>query len=219
MERISLEFHNLKQTTKTISEMNRKFTEMARFCPLYAANEEMRIARYLSMLREDIREFVSSARHTTLADLMESARRRELFLATSSKRKEAPIAAVHVSSSPKKQQKRYDTRSSSKGGESSGTNNEASKSGVRCFKCGKTGHRAWQCPEKAGVCFQCGKVGHVRKDCPDVKHGSAPAQLRITDGRPVTARVHQLTAEEAQNSSKVVTCTIPFFLFSTISAL
>ena len=87
VERISNEFQNLKQTTETILEMNKKFTEMARFCPLYAANEEMKIARYLSMLRDDIREFVSSSRYTTLADLMESARRRELFLATSSKSK------------------------------------------------------------------------------------------------------------------------------------
>ena len=44
VERISMEFQNLKQTTETILEMNTKFIEMARFCPLYAANEDMKIA-------------------------------------------------------------------------------------------------------------------------------------------------------------------------------
>ena len=81
-----------------------------------------------------------------------------------------------------------------------------------------------ECPEKdkAGgvVCFECGKIGHVRRECPQVKTGAAPGQLRITDGRPVaTARVLQLTAEEAQTSNKVVTGTTFLFLSSSISAL
>ena len=174
------------------------------------------------MLRDDIQEFVSSSRYTTLADLMESARRRELFLATSSKRKEAPNATETVSSYSKKQQKKYDTRSSRKG-EAAKNDGEASGSGPRCFKCGKTGHRVRECPDRGTVggvvCFECGKVGHVRRDFPKVKHGQPPAQLRITDGREVTARVHQLTAEEAQTSNKVVTGTAFFFLSSSISAL
>ena len=91
---------------------------------------------------------------------------------------------------------------------------------MKCYRYKKPGHRAWQCPDKGSVVyFECGKKGRVRNDCPEVKNGSAPAQLRITDGRPATARVHQLTAEEAQTSSKVVTGTNFFFLSSTISAL
>ena len=108
---------------------------------------------------------------------MESARRRELFLSTSAKRKEAPTAAVPVSSYPnKKNQKRYDTRGSRKAGETAGKNDgEASGSGVRCYKCGKTGHVRRECPDRdtvgGVVCFECGKVGHVRRDFPKVKHG------------------------------------------------
>ena len=39
VERISNEFQNLKQTTETIPEMNKKFVEMAHFFPLYDADE------------------------------------------------------------------------------------------------------------------------------------------------------------------------------------
>ena len=218
VERISLDFQNLKQTTESVQEMNTKFIEMARFCPLYAANEDMKIARYLGMLREDIREFVSLNRYTALAEVMEAARRRELFLAssTTSKRKEAPIDAVPVSSYSKK--KRHDHRGNGKKGESSKGDGDASGEKVKCYRCKKFGHRAWECPEKdkSGtiVCFECGKQGHIRRDCPQVKTGAAPGQLRITDGRPVaTARVLQLTAEEAQASGKVVTGTTFYSFF------
>jgi hypothetical protein len=41
VEHISTEFQNLKQTTESLTVMYKKFIEMARFCPLYAANDEM----------------------------------------------------------------------------------------------------------------------------------------------------------------------------------
>ena len=107
VERISQEYQNLKQTTETIPEMNKRFIELARFCPEYAATEEMKIGRYMSMLRDDIKEFVSASSHATLAGLMEAARRRELYI--TGKRKEAPTLAAPVSSY--KHQKKYDDRS------------------------------------------------------------------------------------------------------------
>ena len=220
VERISSDFQNLRQTTESLQEMNTKFIELARFCPMYAANEEMKISRYLGMLKEDIREIVSANHYTTLAEVMEAARRRELFLASSTagKRKEASSSEVHTSSHSKK--KRFDTRYGKKKGDDS---ESSGKKVVVCFKCNKPGHRSWDCPEKDDakirVCFECGKPGHLRRDCPQVKTGVVPGQLRITDGRPVaTARVLQLTAEEAQTSNKVVTGTIlfPSFVYFSV---
>jgi hypothetical protein len=40
---------------------------------------------------------------------------------------------------------------------------------IKCFKCGKKGHKANMCrskTEKKGItCFKCGKAGHIKKDC------------------------------------------------------
>ena len=82
MERLAQEYLNLTQTTETVTEITKKFNERALFCPEFAATERMRMTRYLAMLRTDIREFVSAARHQTLTDMIAAARARELELET-----------------------------------------------------------------------------------------------------------------------------------------
>ena len=55
-ERISREFMTPEQTTETVTEITRKFTEMLLFCPQYAKDEEVKMTRYADMLRTNIRE-------------------------------------------------------------------------------------------------------------------------------------------------------------------
>lgn len=89
VDRISREFLNLEQMTEAVIEMTRKFTEMALFCPQYVGNEEMKITRYTDMLRTEIREFMATTKHKTLADLIDGVRRRELELETQNRKRKA----------------------------------------------------------------------------------------------------------------------------------
>mgnify|MGYP001545561034 CR=1 FL=1 len=59
VQRLVREFHDLQQTTETVAEITAKFREQTLLIPQYATDEEMRQTRYHSMLRNDIREFVS----------------------------------------------------------------------------------------------------------------------------------------------------------------
>ena len=93
-ERIAREFMTLEQTTETVTEITRKFTEMLLFCPQYVRDEEFKMTRYADMLRTNIREFVNASQHTSLASMIEAARRREIELETQArKRKATPVVA------------------------------------------------------------------------------------------------------------------------------
>ena len=76
-ERLAQEFLTLRRDGESVMEITRMFTERAMFC-LEFASEEYQMTRYLSMLKTDFRQFVSTQRCDTLLDLQEVARRHEL---------------------------------------------------------------------------------------------------------------------------------------------
>ena len=155
----------MEQTTETIPELNRKFNEMALFCPQYAADEGMKIARYTQMLRTDIREFVVAYPRTSLAELMDAAWRREMEVDMQIQKRKATQALVSASSESKKT-KTFDSRSgSNRGGR--GLPAGAERTGpIVCFKCGKLGHAGRDCRSSMIACFRCGQIGYRRSECP-----------------------------------------------------
>ncbi|KAL4583398.1 hypothetical protein LXL04_007969 [Taraxacum kok-saghyz] len=97
VEQLAREYLGLKQTFETFEEITKKFKEREMFCPEYAATEAMKVARYKTMLKTQIREFVANTNYPTLDDLVDAARRRELEVmvqaAEEPERKEAPSGA------------------------------------------------------------------------------------------------------------------------------
>ncbi|KAJ9542555.1 hypothetical protein OSB04_029061 [Centaurea solstitialis] len=225
IEKITRDFLSYKQQSESVTELTIKFREMALFCPEYARSEDMKMERFAGMLRDEIREFVRAVPHTSLNQMIEAARRRELELEYQVGSKRAASAQPDSTSQPKKF-KATDSRNGKRNSSSSrGQQSGSGRQQLTCFKCGQPGHVIRDCKQGLRLCFNCGQGGHLKNECPHPKTGGtgsgnvrapAPSTLRITDGRsgttdtqPARGRAFQMTAEEAQAAPKAVTGTYP----------
>ncbi|KAJ9547070.1 hypothetical protein OSB04_019613 [Centaurea solstitialis] len=215
-ERIAAEFLNLTQTTETVNEITAKFLEKLLFVPGYANDESLKMARYLGVLKTEIKGAVTTKRCKTFSDMVETARAQEIHL----EEKRQGKRKADDQSGPVKKHKgvKSDSKSEPAACSKCGRNHrgECRAHELSCYKCGKPGHFSHECKETVKTCFHCYQPGHIKPNCPQLKgapvQAPAPATLRITDGTttgksgPITrGRAFQMTAEEAQAALDAIT--------------
>ena len=68
-ERLAQEYLDLRQGSKSVMKITKMSTERAMFCPDFVASKQAQMTRYLSMLKTEIRKFVSIQRYCTLLEI------------------------------------------------------------------------------------------------------------------------------------------------------
>ncbi|KAJ9546766.1 hypothetical protein OSB04_019309 [Centaurea solstitialis] len=175
-ERITAEFLNLRQTTETVNEITAQFLQKSSFCPDYVESEEMKMYQFRQALKTEIQEFVATAKYRTFNEMVEVARKREIYLEEQRQgKRKAELALVLVK---KFKGLRTDGRKGFMGCPKCGRNHsgECRLTVPVCFKCGKPGHRSRECGNAPRVCFHCFQPGHIKPNCPQLVGATAAPQ-------------------------------------------
>ncbi|KAJ9545198.1 hypothetical protein OSB04_024905 [Centaurea solstitialis] len=165
-EQIAAEFLKLTQTTESVNEITTQFLEKLLFVPGYANDESLKMARYLGVLRPEIKGAVATGRCKTFSDMQEVARAQELIL---EERQQGKRKAEDQPAPTKKfKGERSDNRSGSSSCPKCGRyhRGECRPRELSCYKCGKASHLSRDCKETAKICFHCYQPGHIKPDCP-----------------------------------------------------
>ncbi|XP_058784598.1 uncharacterized protein LOC131659424 [Vicia villosa] len=158
-----IEFLELSQGNKSVTEYAAKFTELIKFYPHFDGEgaEFSKCIKFQNGLRSEIKKVVGYQKIRLFFDLVDSCR---IF--------EEDSNAHHKMISDrrgKNQQSRGKPYDAGKGKQRV-THGQRSSGGdaparIVCFKCGQPGHKSNACNVDARKCFRCGKMGHAMSDC------------------------------------------------------
>ncbi|KAI3696414.1 hypothetical protein L1987_79428 [Smallanthus sonchifolius] len=171
VDRMTEEFLLMRQTNESIDELAGAFFDRAKFYPDVVSTEKAKIDRFYAMLTVEFKDIISPSSLTTLVDLINRCREREVELrrqeARGEKRKweivEQVVKKIKGGSPSKKPFNKFIPRGCKMcGKEHSG---ECRKGTMSYYKCGKPGHMANQCSSQIQLCYNCYKPGHNRADC------------------------------------------------------
>ncbi|KAI3827455.1 hypothetical protein L1987_01530 [Smallanthus sonchifolius] len=219
IDRMTEEFLLMRQTTETIDELAGTFFARAKFCPDVVSTEKAKIDRFYAMLTVEFRDSISPSSFTTLVDLINRCREREVELrrqeARGEKRKREIVDQVVSKIKGGSPSKKQFIKPSSRGCKICGKEHigECRKGSQNCYKCGKPGHFAHQCSSQVHICYNCYKPGHNRADCPELKQGGSGKKVETPKPKGIAFHI---SVEEAKNNSEVVSGT---FKINSLPAL
>ncbi|KAL0919340.1 hypothetical protein M5K25_011428 [Dendrobium thyrsiflorum] len=216
-------FIRLVQGDQSIMQYEAEFTMLSRYASQLIPNAEEKCHRFLSGLKDIIRQPLIPLGIEDYSTLVESARRIELDLQATQRRRDFQ---------KRKNEDRSKSTQSVQLGRSTWkkprpNTSESSIASALCNKCGKT--RKGECLSSTNTCYWCHQPGHMAKSCPILGQRSVTKARtggplpQKTAGRPrtmesttsvssqgqtratVQPRVYGLSQREAKDSPDVIT--------------
>ncbi|GAU46351.1 hypothetical protein TSUD_180840 [Trifolium subterraneum] len=153
-----VEFMRLEQGNMSVAEYAAKFESLCAFSPHYNTPEAEndKCVKFESGLRPDIKHIIGFAEIRNFTTLVAKAR----ICDEDGKAKSNYFKAVRGKSQDRAKPYEVKGRGSARSGKG-----KEKVDGDKCYRCGKIGHRSFECKKDKDVCYSCGKEGHKSKEC------------------------------------------------------
>ncbi|GAU51804.1 hypothetical protein TSUD_415920, partial [Trifolium subterraneum] len=153
-----VEFMKLEQGNMSVAEYATKFESLCAFSPHYNTPEAEndKCVKFESGLHPDIKHIIGFAEIRNFTTLVAKAR----ICDEDGKAKSNYFKAVRGKSQDRAKPYEVKGKGSARGG-----NGKEKVDSDKCYRCGKIGHRSFECKKDKDVCYSCGKEGHKSKEC------------------------------------------------------
>ncbi|GAU45527.1 hypothetical protein TSUD_400740 [Trifolium subterraneum] len=204
-----VEFMKLEQGNMSVAEYAAKFESLCAFSPHYNTPEaeKDKCVKFESGLRPDIKHIIGFAEIRNFTTLVEKAR----ICDEDGKAKSNYFKAVRGKSQDRVKPYEVKGKGSARGGKG-----KEKMDNDKCYRCGKSGRRSFECKKDKDVCYSCGKEGHKSKEfkattptcfnCGEEVHKSPECKKP----KKVTGKVFALNGEGADQVDNLIrgTCFI-----------